>query len=47
MSSKDQTQSILFPDANPSALPPNANFSMAAGDFLEVYTESGMGENHH
>lgn len=35
----DQTQPIKFPDVNPSDLPENANFSMAAGDFLEIYTE--------
>ncbi|XP_011500547.1 PREDICTED: UPF0586 protein C9orf41 isoform X2 [Ceratosolen solmsi marchali] len=37
-----QTQEVYFPDVNPSDLPENAQFSMAAGDFLEVYTE----ENH-
>lgn len=31
-----QTQSVSFPDINPADLPPNAQFSMAAGDFLEV-----------
>ncbi|XP_008209419.1 carnosine N-methyltransferase isoform X1 [Nasonia vitripennis] len=37
-----QVQEVYFPDVNPSDLPENAQFSMAAGDFLEVYTE----ENH-
>ncbi|XP_015522769.1 carnosine N-methyltransferase [Neodiprion pinetum] len=37
-----QTHAVLFPDVNPSDLPENAQFSMAAGDFLEVYTE----DNH-
>ncbi|XP_043598161.1 carnosine N-methyltransferase isoform X1 [Bombus pyrosoma] len=37
-----QTQAVFFPDVNPSDLPENAQFSMAAGDFLEVYTE----DNH-
>ncbi|XP_043785202.1 carnosine N-methyltransferase isoform X4 [Apis laboriosa] len=35
-----QTQAVFFPDVNPSDLPENAQFSMAAGDFLEVYTEN-------
>ncbi|XP_048750609.2 carnosine N-methyltransferase-like [Ostrea edulis] len=35
--SSDQTQPIKFPDINPSDLPPTSDFSMAAGDFLEVY----------
>ncbi|PSN47442.1 Carnosine N-methyltransferase [Blattella germanica] len=34
-----QTQGVSFPDINPADLPQNAQFSMAAGDFLEVYTE--------
>ncbi|XP_018398156.1 PREDICTED: carnosine N-methyltransferase isoform X1 [Cyphomyrmex costatus] len=35
-----QTQAVSFPDVSPSDLPGNAQFSMTAGDFLEVYTES-------
>ncbi|XP_041355851.1 carnosine N-methyltransferase-like isoform X3 [Gigantopelta aegis] len=35
----DQTVEIKFPDINPTDLAPNTNFSMAAGDFLEVYTD--------
>ncbi|XP_062614710.1 carnosine N-methyltransferase-like [Saccostrea cucullata] len=35
--SADQIQPIKFPDVNPSDLPPTSDFSMAAGDFLEVY----------
>ncbi|KAM4616995.1 carnosine N-methyltransferase isoform 2-T2 [Polymixia lowei] len=35
----DQTRPITFPDVNPQSLPPSADFSMVAGDFLEVYTE--------
>lgn len=31
-----QTQAVFFPDVNPSDLPENAQFSMTAGDFLEV-----------
>jgi carnosine N-methyltransferase len=37
-----QTSSCKFPDVNPADLPPNSNFSMAAGDFLEIYTDPGM-----
>ncbi|XP_043462810.1 carnosine N-methyltransferase isoform X1 [Leptopilina heterotoma] len=32
-----QTQAVFFPDVNPSDLPENVQFSMTAGDFLEVY----------
>ncbi|XP_037078089.1 carnosine N-methyltransferase-like [Pollicipes pollicipes] len=35
----DQTAAVSFPDVDPSQLPADAPFSMAAGDFLEVYTE--------
>uniref|UniRef100_H2S373 Carnosine N-methyltransferase n=1 Tax=Takifugu rubripes TaxID=31033 RepID=H2S373_TAKRU len=35
--SSDQTRPVSFPDVNPQSLPPNADFSMAAGDFVEVY----------
>uniref|UniRef100_A0A674NA99 carnosine N-methyltransferase n=1 Tax=Takifugu rubripes TaxID=31033 RepID=A0A674NA99_TAKRU len=38
--SSDQTRPVSFPDVNPQSLPPNADFSMAAGDFVEVYRES-------
>lgn len=38
----DQTQYILFPDVNPSDLPADSSFSMAAGDFLEVYSENDV-----
>ena len=41
MRSGDQIEPIRFPDVDPSDVPPNANFSMAAGDFLEVYQEPG------
>lgn len=37
----DQTQPVQFPDVNPSDLPPTSDFSMAAGDFLEVYQTPG------
>ena len=39
--STDQIRPIKFPDVRPSDLPRDSNFSMAAGDFLEVYTEPG------
>lgn len=39
---EDQTRPITFPDVSPASLPEDAEFSMAAGDFLEVYTEPGM-----
>ncbi|KAF7667890.1 hypothetical protein LDENG_00042380 [Lucifuga dentata] len=38
--SSDQRRSISFPDINPQSLPPNSDFSMVAGDFLEVYSDS-------
>ncbi|KAM9743531.1 carnosine N-methyltransferase [Menidia menidia] len=37
--SSDQTRPIRFPDINPQSLPYDADFSMVAGDFVEVYTE--------
>ncbi|XP_037633266.1 carnosine N-methyltransferase isoform X2 [Sebastes umbrosus] len=38
--SADQTRPIIFPDVNPQSLPLDADFSMVAGDFVEVYSES-------
>ncbi|XP_013784162.1 carnosine N-methyltransferase-like isoform X2 [Limulus polyphemus] len=40
-SSNDQTRPAYFPDVNPSDIPSQVDFSMAAGDFLQVYTEPG------
>ncbi|XP_053181901.1 carnosine N-methyltransferase isoform X2 [Scomber japonicus] len=37
--SSDQTRPIRFPDVNPQSLPLDSDFSMVAGDFLEIYTE--------
>ncbi|XP_061586828.1 carnosine N-methyltransferase [Cololabis saira] len=37
--SADQTRMIRFPDVNPQSLPLNSDFSMVAGDFVEVYTD--------
>ena len=37
-----QLRGVMIPDVDPYSLPPNAPFSMAAGDFLEVYTEPGL-----
>lgn len=39
MAAADVTRVSTFPDLDPSSLPRHAQFSMAAGDFLEVYTE--------
>ncbi|ELU06434.1 hypothetical protein CAPTEDRAFT_141416 [Capitella teleta] len=39
LSSNDQIRAVTFPDINPSHLPVYGHFSMAAGDFLDVYTE--------
>ncbi|XP_066271052.1 carnosine N-methyltransferase-like isoform X2 [Branchiostoma lanceolatum] len=38
-SSGDQTRPVAIPDIDPHSLPQVGNFSMTAGDFLEVYTE--------
>ncbi|XP_076356687.1 carnosine N-methyltransferase-like isoform X1 [Tachypleus tridentatus] len=40
LSSEDQIRAASFPDSDPSDLPPNSEFSMAAGNFVEIYTES-------
>ncbi|KAF5890125.1 carnosine N-methyltransferase-like [Clarias magur] len=40
--SGDQTRAVTFPDVNPNDLPPECDFSMTAGDFLEVYTDPDM-----
>uniref|UniRef100_A0A3Q4HH96 carnosine N-methyltransferase n=1 Tax=Neolamprologus brichardi TaxID=32507 RepID=A0A3Q4HH96_NEOBR len=37
--SSDQTRPIRFPDVNPQSLSLNADFSMVAGDFVEVYND--------
>lgn len=39
VSNEDQLRAVQFPDVNTATLPPNARFSMSAGDFLQVYTE--------
>jgi len=36
LSAVDVTRESTFPDLDPSSLPRHAQFSMAAGDFLEV-----------
>ncbi|XP_052248905.1 carnosine N-methyltransferase-like [Dreissena polymorpha] len=38
----DQTAPITFPDVDTSEIPEDASFSMAAGDFLEVYQDPEM-----
>uniref|UniRef100_A0A2P2I8P1 Carnosine N-methyltransferase n=1 Tax=Hirondellea gigas TaxID=1518452 RepID=A0A2P2I8P1_9CRUS len=40
VSPQHQLQAALFPDVNPSDLPANSQLTMAAGDFLEIYTEA-------
>ena len=40
VNAKDQIAPVTFPDTDPRELPSDAKFSMAAGDFLEVYTVS-------
>ncbi|RGB26189.1 S-adenosylmethionine-dependent methyltransferase [Rhizophagus diaphanus] len=39
VSSDDQLKPIFIPDILPSSIPPDSNFSMVAGDFVEVYGE--------
>ena len=39
LDSRDQMAVVKFPDIDPSQLPEDAKFSMAAGNFLEVYSE--------
>lgn len=41
-SNEDRTRSITFPDVDPSSISDEVEFSMAAGDFLEIYKEPGM-----
>lgn len=40
--SSDQTRPVRFPDVNPQSLPLDADFSMVAGDFVEVYSDPGQ-----
>ncbi|KAI5625269.1 carnosine N-methyltransferase isoform X1 [Silurus asotus] len=37
--SGDQMRAVTFPDVNPQSLPLDSDFSMTAGDFMEVYTD--------
>jgi carnosine N-methyltransferase len=37
-----QLKAIAIPDVDPFSLPPGSDFSMAAGDFLEIYDEPGQ-----
>jgi len=39
-STKDQVTKATFPDIDPNELAEDAKFSMAAGDFMEVYNEA-------
>lgn len=40
LSNRDQLRPATFPDTNPSDLHTQAQFTMAAGDFLEIYTSA-------
>lgn len=40
VSPQHQLTPVSFPDVNPSDLPSSAQLTMAAGDFLEIYTEA-------
>ena len=42
LSAADVTRGSTFPDLDPSSLPRHAQFSMAAGDFLEVRHNSSQ-----
>jgi carnosine N-methyltransferase len=39
VSDSDQMKAVKFPDINPNSLPEESKFSMAAGDFLDVYND--------
>ncbi|KAM7449839.1 hypothetical protein ABFA07_002488 [Porites harrisoni] len=41
-SAYDQVRPVVIPDVDPTDVSDDLNFSMAAGDFLEVYTEQGL-----
>ncbi|KAL1921350.1 uncharacterized protein VTP21DRAFT_11066 [Calcarisporiella thermophila] len=45
VSAQDQLQPVLIPDIAPGNLPSTADFSMVAGDFLEVYGEGAENLN--
>eukprot|EP00118_Oscarella_pearsei_P011892 m.83469 g.83469 ORF g.83469 m.83469 type:complete len:182 (+) comp36350_c0_seq11:237-782(+) len=42
MANEDQLQAVKIPDVDPQSMPTCAQFSMAAGSFTEIYTESAM-----
>eukprot|EP00053_Salpingoeca_punica_P000454 m.28764 g.28764 ORF g.28764 m.28764 type:complete len:366 (+) comp10329_c0_seq1:45-1142(+) len=37
--SASQTRAVMIPDVDPYSLPEGSDFSMAAGDFLEIYSD--------
>lgn len=39
MCREDQLASVQFPDVCPTDIPKEAQFSMVAGDFVEIYTD--------
>ena len=46
LSAADVTRVSTFPDLDPSSLPRHAQFSMAAGDFLEVNQLTSFNVQH-
>merc|ERR1719273_375637 len=46
LSMDDQIKPITFPDIDPLDMPKDANFSMIAGDFLEVYSDKSFVSSH-
>lgn len=40
LSNDDQCRPVSFPDVNPTEIPVDAEFSMTAGDFLEIYNQT-------
>ena len=47
MSYHHQLSPVQIPDVIPASLPSYGLFSMAAGDFLEVYTEKGLKQHYY
>jgi hypothetical protein len=45
-SGKDHGRAVRVPDVTPGGLPRTCDFSMVAGDFLEVYKDEEMRGNH-
>lgn len=45
LSFEDMVRPASFPDVDPSNMPESSNFTMAAGDFLEVYRDDEFAGN--